>query len=109
MSRQAISTVSRRVKCLSYSAHRLSNYFLYRWTQNGKYSDGVRTQGGYSNMIIANERFVFPIPDEIESKYAASMLCAGLTVYAPLKRHGTGPGKKVGIVGIGGLVLSSRL
>lgn len=55
-------------------------------------------------MIIANERYVFPIPDAIESKYAASMLCAGLTVYSPLKRHGAGPGKNIGIVGIGGLV-----
>lgn len=46
---------------------------------------------------------MFPIPDEIESAHAASMFCAGLTVYSPLKTYGCGPGKKVGIVGIGGL------
>ena len=60
--------------------------------------------GGYSNGIIANERFVFPIPDGLASEHAASMLCAGLTVYSPLVRNGIGPGSKVGIVGIGGLV-----
>ena len=46
---------------------------------------------------------MFPIPDEIESHDAASMFCAGLTVYSPLKTYGCGPGKKVGIMGIGGL------
>ncbi|KAI0666670.1 GroES-like protein [Trametes maxima] len=72
-------------------------------TYNAEYPDGVVAQGGYSTAIRANERFVFPIPDEIESRHAASMMCAGLTVYSPLKTHGAGPGKKVGIMGIGGL------
>lgn len=47
--------------------------------------------------------FVFPIPDGIESKDAAPMMCAGLTTYSPLFRAGTGPGKKTAILGIGGL------
>lgn len=68
------------------------------------YPDGIRTQGGYSTGIIANEQFVFPIPDGITSEDAASMMCGGLTVYSPLLHNGAGPGKKVGIVGIGGLV-----
>ncbi|CCM01153.1 uncharacterized protein FIBRA_03201 [Fibroporia radiculosa] len=72
-------------------------------TYNGEYPDGIITQGGYSTAIRAHERFVFPIPDEIESAHAASMLCAGLTVFSPLKTYGAGPGKKVGIVGVGGL------
>ncbi|KAG8892113.1 NADP-dependent alcohol dehydrogenase [Tulasnella sp. 403] len=72
-------------------------------TYNDKYPDGVVTQGGYSTAIRANQQYVFPIPDGLESKYAASMLCGGLTVYSPLKRNGCGPGKKVGIVGVGGL------
>lgn len=71
--------------------------------QNSEYPDGVVAQGGYSTAIRAQERFVFPIPDEIESRDAASMMCAGLTVYSPLKTHGVGPGKTVGIMGIGGL------
>ncbi|KAI0768847.1 GroES-like protein [Trametes elegans] len=72
-------------------------------TYNAEYEDGVVAQGGYATAIRAQERFVFPIPDEIESRHAASMMCAGLTVYSPLKTHGAGPGKKVGIMGIGGL------
>ncbi|KZT30367.1 NADPH-dependent alcohol dehydrogenase [Neolentinus lepideus HHB14362 ss-1] len=72
-------------------------------TYNDKYPDGVFAQGGYSTAIRANQLFVFPIPDNLRLKDAASMLCAGLTVYSPLKRHGCGPGKKVGIIGIGGL------
>ncbi|OJT05094.1 NADP-dependent alcohol dehydrogenase 6 [Trametes pubescens] len=72
-------------------------------TYDAEYPDGVVAQGGYSTAIRAQERFVFPIPDEIESRDAASMMCAGLTVYSPLKTHGVGPGKSVGIMGIGGL------
>lgn len=72
--------------------------------QNSKHPDGVRTHGGYSTGIIAHEQFVFPIPNEISSADAASMMCAGLTVFSPLVRNGAGPGKKVGIIGIGGLV-----
>lgn len=58
-------------------------------------------------MIRANERYVFPIPETIESRHAASMLCAGLTVWSPMKRHNVRPGTTVGIVGIGGLVCLS--
>ncbi|KLO17374.1 GroES-like protein [Schizopora paradoxa] len=72
-------------------------------TYNSKHPDGVRTHGGYSTGIIAHEQFVFPVPDEISSSDAASMMCAGLTVFSPLVRNGAGPGKKVGIIGIGGL------
>ncbi|EED77109.1 predicted protein [Postia placenta Mad-698-R] len=72
-------------------------------TYNGEYPDGVVSQGGYATAIRAHQQFVFPIPDEIESRHAASMLCAGLTVYSPLRTHGAGPGKRVGVIGIGGL------
>ena len=71
--------------------------------QNAEYPDGVVTQGGYSTAIRAHQHFVFPIPKEIESRHAASMLCAGLTVFSPLKTNGAGPGKRVGVIGIGGL------
>ncbi|KAI0772639.1 GroES-like protein [Irpex lacteus] len=72
-------------------------------TYNSKYSDGVISQGGYSTAIRAQKEFVYPIPDGIKSSHAASMLCGGLTVFSPLKTNGCGPGKKVGIIGIGGL------
>lgn len=47
--------------------------------------------------------FVMKIPDGIPSEAAAPMLCGGITLYSPLKNHGCGPGKKVGIIGVGGL------
>ncbi|KAJ3469397.1 hypothetical protein FSOLCH5_003231 [Fusarium solani] len=64
---------------------------------------GVNTQGGYSSHSRIHEYWVYPIPEALSSSQAAPMLCAGITVYSPLKRLGAGPGKKVGIVGIGGL------
>ncbi len=72
-------------------------------TYNAKYPDGVVAQGGYSTGIRVHDRWVFSIPENISSEEAAPLLCAGLTVYSPLVRNGTGPGKTVGIVGIGGL------
>lgn len=65
--------------------------------------DETISQGGYSSHIRAHEYFVFPIPDAIPSHLAAPMLCAGLTVWSPLKRAGVGKGQKVAIVGLGGL------
>ncbi|KAJ1308057.1 hypothetical protein OPQ81_002124 [Rhizoctonia solani] len=72
-------------------------------TYNSPYPDGIISQGGFSTAIRADHRFVFPIPEKLKSEHAASMLCAGLTVFSPLVRNGCGPGKKVGIVGLGGL------
>ncbi|KAL5521737.1 ADH6_2 [Sanghuangporus sanghuang] len=72
-------------------------------TYASKYPDGVRTQGGYSNGIIAHEQFVFPLPAGVSNAEACSMLCGGLTVFSPLVRNGAGPGKKVGVIGVGGL------
>ncbi|KAK8865717.1 hypothetical protein IAR55_000863 [Kwoniella newhampshirensis] len=70
---------------------------------NTHWYDGAEHQGGYSTHVRAQERFVFPIPDSLESTDAASMLCAGITVFSPLLRNGAGPGKKIGVVGLGGL------
>ncbi|MFT3750211.1 MAG: alcohol dehydrogenase catalytic domain-containing protein [Agriterribacter sp.] len=61
------------------------------------------TQGGYSNNIVTKEHFVFKIPDTMDLKYAAPLLCAGITVYSPLIRNQVKKGDKVGVVGIGGL------
>jgi len=51
----------------------------------------------------APSHFVFKIPEGIAPEAAAPMLCGGITLYSPLKNHGCGPGKKVGIIGVGGL------
>ncbi|KAH6629918.1 chaperonin 10-like protein [Chaetomium sp. MPI-SDFR-AT-0129] len=64
---------------------------------------GIVSQGGYSSHVRTHEHWVFPIPDALPSTIAAPMLCAGLTAYSPLVRNGCGPGKKVGIVGLGGI------
>ncbi|RYP51325.1 hypothetical protein DL768_003329 [Monosporascus sp. mg162] len=61
------------------------------------------SQGGYASHIRAHGHFVFFIPDEISSRFAEPMLCAGLTVWRPLVRAGVGKGQQGGIVGLGGL------
>lgn len=61
------------------------------------------TQGGYSNVIVVNEDFVLRIPKSISLDKAAPLLCAGITLYSPLAHWKAGPGKKVGIMGLGGL------
>ncbi|WP_368498992.1 NAD(P)-dependent alcohol dehydrogenase [Herbiconiux sp. A18JL235] len=65
--------------------------------------DGVRTQGGYSRQIVVDENYVVRIPDSLDLDVAAPLLCAGITLYSPLRRWKAGPGVRVGIVGMGGL------
>ncbi|MGM8932368.1 NAD(P)-dependent alcohol dehydrogenase [Salinicola halophyticus] len=65
--------------------------------------DGTLTQGGYSDSVVVSERFVVRIPDKLDIKSAAPILCAGITTYSPLKHYGVKPGDKVGIIGMGGL------
>ncbi|KAF1808541.1 NADPH-dependent medium chain alcohol dehydrogenase [Eremomyces bilateralis CBS 781.70] len=72
-------------------------------TYGAEYPDGTISQGGYASHIRAHEYFVFKIPEALETSLAAPMLCAGITVFSPLKRLGAGPGKRIGVVGIGGL------
>ena len=66
-------------------------------------SDGQVTQGGYATHIVVTEDFVLKIPDGIGLDEAAPLLCAGITTFSPLRRRGAGPGKKVAVVGLGGL------
>ena len=61
------------------------------------------TSGGYSDSIVVDEHFVLRVPSNLDLAGAAPLLCAGITTYSPLRRHGVGKGKKVGIVGLGGL------
>ena len=65
--------------------------------------DGERTYGGYSEKIVVDQAFVVRIPDELPLKSAAPLLCAGITMYSPMRHWGIGPGKRVCIVGMGGL------
>jgi uncharacterized zinc-type alcohol dehydrogenase-like protein len=61
------------------------------------------TQGGYSKNIVVREHFAIKIPDNIDLKYAAPLLCAGITTYSPMMKYKMKKGDKVGVVGIGGL------
>jgi uncharacterized zinc-type alcohol dehydrogenase-like protein len=72
-------------------------------TYGGVGKDGVPTQGGYSQAIVVTEGFVLRIPDGLALDVAAPLLCAGITLYSPLRHWGAGPGKRVAIVGLGGL------
>ena len=65
--------------------------------------DGTVTQGGYSREVVVVENFVLRVPESIPFERAAPLLCAGITTYSPLRRWGAGPGKRVGVVGLGGL------
>lgn len=67
------------------------------------YGNGERTQGGYSTHIVVTENFVLSIPKGIPLDKAAPLLCAGITTYSPLRHWGAGPGKKVAVIGMGGL------
>jgi len=73
------------------------------WTAGGKLRDGYVTKGGFAQFHRANQNFVAAIPNALSSAEAAPLLCAGITVYTPLKYAKVGPGSKVGIAGIGGL------
>ena len=65
--------------------------------------DGTVTKGGYSNNYVIDERYVHHVPENLDLAAVAPLLCAGITTYSPLRHWKVGPGKKVGIVGLGGL------
>jgi len=67
-----------------------------------KYLGGV-TFGGFSETYVCEDKYVLHVPESLDLAAAAPLLCAGITVYSPLKHWNAGPGKKVGVLGIGGL------
>ncbi|KAK9713197.1 hypothetical protein RND81_06G010800 [Saponaria officinalis] len=73
-------------------------------TYGSTYYDGTKTQGGYSNMMVVDEQFVVRIPENMQLDATAPLLCAGVTVYSPLRHFGLDkPGLHIGVVGLGGL------
>jgi alcohol dehydrogenase (NADP+) len=73
-------------------------------TYNDVERDGkTSTQGGYSNKIVVNEDYLLKIPNDLPLPRAAPLMCAGITLYSPLMHWNAGPGKKVAIIGLGGL------
>lgn len=63
----------------------------------------VGRNGGYADRIRVNSHFAIPVPEVLESENVAPLLCAGITVYSPLRNHGVRPSSRVGVIGIGGL------
>nr|DAC74034.1 TPA_exp: cinnamyl-alcohol dehydrogenase [Linum usitatissimum] len=76
-----------------------------QFTYNGVFWDGSITYGGYSDMIVSDYRYVVHVPESLPMDAAAPLLCAGITVFTPLKDHNLieSPRKKIGVVGLGGL------
>lgn len=72
-------------------------------TYNSKDKQGEITQGGYSDHIVVDEDFVLRLPENLPLDATAPLLCAGITLYSPLRHWQAGPGKKVAIIGLGGL------
>jgi uncharacterized zinc-type alcohol dehydrogenase-like protein len=74
------------------------------WTYNGVEQDlKTPTYGGYSSQIVVDENYVLEISPKLSLANVAPLLCAGITTYSPLRRYNVGPGKRVGVVGLGGL------
>ncbi|KAM3211757.1 hypothetical protein ACQJBY_065087 [Aegilops geniculata] len=74
------------------------------FTYNSVDRDGTVTYGGYSSMVVVHERFVVRFPDAMPLDKGAPLLCAGITVYSPMKYHGLNvPGMHLGVLGLGGL------
>lgn len=75
---------------------------VFSYNGPDKHSGGM-TFGGYSEKIVCDESFTLKVPENLDPAGASPLLCAGITTYSPLRKWGAGPGKKVGIVGLGGL------
>ncbi|KAG2568688.1 hypothetical protein PVAP13_7NG404200 [Panicum virgatum] len=74
------------------------------FTYNSRDRDGTVTCGGYSDVVVVNQHFVIRFPDGMPLDKGAPLLCAGITVYTPMKYHGLNePGKRIGVIGLGGL------
>ena len=74
------------------------------WTYNGFEKDGVTpTYGGYAQAVVVDANHALHVPANLDRSGAAPLLCAGITTYSPLRHWGAGPGKKVAVMGLGGL------
>ena len=74
------------------------------FTYNSISEDGMMSYGGYSDIVVVDQWFVLRFPDNLPLDAGAPLLCAGITVYSPMKYYGmTEPGKHLGVAGLGGL------
>ncbi|EEF32311.1 alcohol dehydrogenase, putative [Ricinus communis] len=103
--RVGVGVIIGSCKSCEYCKQDLENYCpKMMFTYNSHGADGTKNYGGYSNMIVVDQHFVVRLPDSLPLDAAAPLLCAGITVYSPMKYYGiTEPGKHLGIAGLGGL------
>jgi uncharacterized zinc-type alcohol dehydrogenase-like protein len=88
--------------CLAGHSHACLKGMTGTYANPERHHEGW-TQGGYSTHIVVDQGYVVHVPDALDPAGAAPLLCAGITLYSPLKRFAAGPGKKVAVVGLGGL------
>ncbi|KAJ1812018.1 hypothetical protein LPJ56_004065 [Coemansia sp. RSA 2599] len=94
--------------CLKDSCHACSNDLDPHcdksvFTYNAKYADGAQAQGGYADAVRVDASYALKMPEKIDPVHAAPLMCAGVTVFAPMLRKGVKKGDRVGVIGIGGL------
>ena len=85
------------------SLEQYCNHAVFTYNSPDKQMPGQSTYGGYSNLIVVEQRFVLKVSEKLELAAVAPLLCAGITTYSPLRNWKVGPGHKVGVVGLGGL------
>lgn len=89
--------------CLAGEEGYCENGTVMTYAGTNTYADGEVTQGGYATEIVTRDSFVLRVPDSLDPAAAAPLLCAGITTYSPLKHWGAGPGRRVAVVGMGGV------
>jgi uncharacterized zinc-type alcohol dehydrogenase-like protein len=89
--------------CLEGGVFTYGRTYKYPHCQEYNSAGGNRTYGGYSKLVVVDEGYVLKIPKNLDLAGAAPLMCAGITVYSPMKRFGLRPEMKFGVVGLGGL------
>ena len=103
--RVGVGTFVDSCRTCEYCAQGMENYCLKGnvQTYNGRHYDEAPTYGGYAQDIVVDQNYVLSVSKDLDPAGAAPLLCAGITLYSPLKHWQVGPGKKVAILGLGGL------
>jgi len=89
--------------CSTGAVYTYNSKFKYPHSSEYTAEGGNPTQGGYSQYIVVQEDYVMKIPSNLDLAAATPLLCAGITVYSPMKFYGLKRGQKLAVVGLGGL------
>lgn len=97
-----VDSCRRCTNCVEHEEQFCKNHLSLTYNSTEQ-DQKTRTYGGYSSQIVVDEHYVLSIPSGLELAQVAPLLCAGITTYSPLRRYRVGPGKRVAILGLGGL------